>query len=372
MSTLPVSDSLPYGGRLMFCQSWEDPECDRQAIDPRPGDTIVTITSGGDNTLGWLLHDPARVIAIDLNPSQSLLVSLKIAAFRHLSHGEVLELFGIRSGGRATAIYHSIRGVLDDPTRRYWDGHRDWIRSGLLTCGGFERYFALLRRVLDYVIGRRQIERLFDLSFDQQRDYYHRHWNNRRWRAVLRVGCSRWMLGRRLDPSWFRQGGPGALGRHFTKLAEHVLTELPVRSNYFLSQILLGRYVDETEVPACLLPQHFETIRARLDRVELVTADIADGLAALPSNSIDGFALSNVFEYSPATVFDRARGEMLRVARAGARMSLRNLLASRRLAGSPGFEVDARLGERLRAADRGFIYSHFEAARVRFTPGQDS
>jgi S-adenosylmethionine:diacylglycerol 3-amino-3-carboxypropyl transferase len=261
-------------------------------------------------------------------------------------------------------MYDSIRGVLDDSVRCYWDGHRDWIESGLLTCGGFERYFALLRRALDLVVGRRHIERLFNLPFDEQRGYYDRRWNNRRWRAVLRIGCSRWMLGRRLDPSWFTQGGPDALGRHFTKLAEHVLTELPVRSNYFLAQILLGRYVDEAEVPAYLLPRHFETIRARLDRVELVTADIADGLAAQSSSSIDGFALSNVFEYSPVEVFDRARREMLRVARPGARVSLRNLLAQRRLAESPGFEVDQKLGERLRAADRGFIYSQLEAARV--------
>jgi S-adenosylmethionine-diacylglycerol 3-amino-3-carboxypropyl transferase len=118
------------------------------------------------------------------------------------------------------------------------------------------------------------------------------------------------------------------------------------------------------QVPDYLRSEHFDTIRARLDWIEPVKADVADALAALPPASVDAFALSNVFEYSPPEIFARARREILRAARPQARISLRNLLAPRRLADAPAFVVDAALSEELRLADRGFIYSHFEAARV--------
>ena len=85
MPTSLTSDSdsrpIPYGGRLMFAQSWEDPDCDLAALQPQSGDTILAITSGGDNVLGFLLTNPQQVIAVDLNPAQTYLLELKRPLF---------------------------------------------------------------------------------------------------------------------------------------------------------------------------------------------------------------------------------------------------------------------------------------------------
>lgn len=357
---------MPYGGKLMFTQSWEDPACDLAALQPLAGKRLVAITSGGDNVLGFLLADPAHIVSVDLNPAQGFLVELKMAAFRRLTHDEMLQLLGVRSRARVGALYRAVRGDLSDSARAHWDAHQEWLERGLLVQGGFERYFAMIRRGLRVVVGARRLERLFTLLPAEQSEFYVREWNTWRWRALIRIGCSKRVLGSRLDPSWFDHAeGVDSFGAHFSRLATHAIAELPARTNYFLAQILLGRYVSEEEVPDYLRPEHFDTIRNRLDRIELVTADVADALAALPAASVDAFALSNVFEYSPVGIFDRARRELLRTARPQARVALRNLLAPRRLADDPAFVVDAVLSERLRDADRGFIYSRFEAAGVR-------
>ncbi|MGE5230148.1 MAG: DUF3419 family protein [Deltaproteobacteria bacterium] len=350
----------------MFTQSWEDPACDLAALAPLDGATVFTITSGGDNALGFLLADPARVITVDLNPTQTWLLELKLAGMRQFEHGDFLEFLGVRPTGRASLLYRRVRDQLSPEARAYWDRHEEWIAGGVLVAGGFERYFALLRRALGIVIGRQRLERLFTLAPEDQPRFYRTEWNTLRWRALIRVGCSRWMLGRRLDPTWFEQAeGVASFGAHFNRLASHVIAELPARTNYFLAQILLGRYLSDEIVPDYLKQEHFATLRGRLDRLEVVTADVADALGGLPSRSVDALALSNVFEYSPRAIFDRARDEIVRVGRPGARVSLRNLLAPRRLAADPRFDVDAAMGERLCRADRGFIYSHFEAARIR-------
>jgi S-adenosylmethionine-diacylglycerol 3-amino-3-carboxypropyl transferase len=347
----------------MFTQSWEDPACDLAALAPQDGATLFTITSGGDNVLGFLLANPGRIIAVDLNPTQNWLLELKVAGFRRLEHAELLQLLGVRPPHRAVQLYSLLRSDLSEPARRFWDGHGEWLASGVLLAGGFERYFAMLRGALRYVVGRRRMERLFTLSPEEQPAFYQKEWNTLRWRALLRIGCSRWMLGNRLDPSWFEQAeGVASFGAHFNRLATHVIAELPARTNYFLAQILLGRYLSEEQVPDYLKAEHFDSIRARLDRLDPITADVAEAMATLPPHSVDGFALSNVFEYSPAAVFDRARVELVRVGRPGARITLRNLLAPRRLAGDSRFVVDPVAGEHLRQADRGFIYSHFESA----------
>jgi S-adenosylmethionine-diacylglycerol 3-amino-3-carboxypropyl transferase len=372
MRISPVSDSnpppVPYGGRLMFTQSWEDPECDLEALRPQPGETIFAIISGCDNVIGLLLTDPAQIIAVDLNPAQAYLLELKRAAFRRLSHAEMLTLLGVRPGTERLGLYQRLRKDLSPAALAFWDIHPAWFDQGLLTRGGFERYYAMCRALLQVVIGRRRLEQLFTLQPAEQRAFYNQEWDTWRWRALLRIACSKYVLGRRLDPTWFAHAEVSSFGRHFASLAEHAVAELPARSNYFLAQLFLGRYLDDETVPDYLRPENFETIRGRLDRITPVTADVGAAAAALSPHSVDCFALSNVFEYSPRALFEETLGALVRAARPGARFALRNLLAPRRLADHVEFLVDAALSARLRDADRGFIYSRFEAATLAASP----
>jgi S-adenosylmethionine-diacylglycerol 3-amino-3-carboxypropyl transferase len=358
------SPPVPYGGRLMFTQSWEDPACDLAALRPRPGETILAITSGCDNVLGFLLTDPGQIIAVDLNPAQGYLLELKQAAFRSLAHADMLALLGVRASGERPRLLQCLRADLSPLALQFWEARQELLERGLLTGGGFERYYAMLRALLQIVIGRRRLEQLFTLPAEGQRDFYLEHWDTWRWRTLVRIACSKYVLGKRLDPSWFAHAEVASFGKHFTRLAEHVVAELPARSNYLLAQLCLGRYLDEDTVPDYLRRENFPTIRQRLDRITMVTADIGAALAALPPQSVDCFALSNVFEYSARELFDRTRAALVRVARPGARFALRNLLAPRRLADDPAFVVDTALSDRLREADRGFIYSRFEAATL--------
>jgi S-adenosylmethionine-diacylglycerol 3-amino-3-carboxypropyl transferase len=368
MSTLPASEAdgslTAYGGRLMFTQSWEDPACDLAALRPKPGETLLAIISGCDNLFGLLLSDPAQIVAVDLNPTQIYLLELKRAAFRRLTHPEMLVLLGVRSGLARAPLYRRLCTDLSPAALAFWASHAAWFERGVLTQGGFERYFALLRTALRLVVGRRRLERMFTLQPAEQREFYARQWNTWRWQALVRMVCSRYVLGNRLDRSWFAHAEVESFGKHFTRLAEHVLAELPVRSNYFLAQILLGHYLDEDAVPDYLRAENFALIRERLDRITVVSADIGAALLAQPPRSIDCFALSNVFEYSPPELFERSRSALFRAARPGARFALRNLLAPRQLAGDPAFRVDVALSAQLRDADRGFIYSRFEAATL--------
>jgi len=359
-----MATESPYGGRLMFTQSWEDPECDRAALTIRPGDHVLAITSGGDNVLDFLRDDPAEIISIDINPAQAFLFELKRAAFLRLDYDEFLDLLGVGNNDDAPMIFRKIREDLSPAARGFFDAREKWFETGLITQGGFERYFAVLRQIIRLAVGRRTIERLFTLDGADQPEFYDNEWNGWRWRALMKIGCSKTLLGNRLDPSWFKDSDTADFGTHFLNLAKHVIADLPAKENYFLAQIMLGRYV-QGALPAYLRPENFEIIRSRLDRVRLVTADIGAGLKALPAGSVDALALSNVFEYSPAELFETSKDDIIRVAKPGARIAHRNLLAPRRLGDDDRFIVDARLSGKLQKADRGFIYSYFEAARVR-------
>jgi S-adenosylmethionine-diacylglycerol 3-amino-3-carboxypropyl transferase len=63
---------------LVYPQIWEDPAIDLEALQIRPTDHVLAIGSGGCNLLNYLVADPARISAIDLNGAHIALIRLKL------------------------------------------------------------------------------------------------------------------------------------------------------------------------------------------------------------------------------------------------------------------------------------------------------
>src|SRR5262249_6201564 len=91
--------------QLIYNQCWEDYALDQSALRIGPGDRIVTITSAGCNALNYLLFDPTRIDAVDLNPHQSALLELKVAAIRVLKHEDFFAMFGTGRIDRHREVY---------------------------------------------------------------------------------------------------------------------------------------------------------------------------------------------------------------------------------------------------------------------------
>ena len=86
--------ALVHGHNLIYNTCWEDPALDRAALDLRPDDRVLVITSAGCNALDYLLAGAGEIHAVDLNPRQNALLELKTAGIRALDHAAFFELFG--------------------------------------------------------------------------------------------------------------------------------------------------------------------------------------------------------------------------------------------------------------------------------------
>ena len=64
-----VKDTADFS-KIRYSQVWEDTATLRQALMVKQGDTVFSIASAGDNVFGLLLDDPAKIVALDFNPSQ--------------------------------------------------------------------------------------------------------------------------------------------------------------------------------------------------------------------------------------------------------------------------------------------------------------
>src|ERR671929_883470 len=86
-----VAETLD-GSAIRYGQCWEDADILLAGLDIQPGDACLSIASAGDNTLAMLSRSPQRVIALDLSPAQLACLELRVAAYRALTHPEMLTL----------------------------------------------------------------------------------------------------------------------------------------------------------------------------------------------------------------------------------------------------------------------------------------
>lgn len=345
----------PVFQRLLFAQSFEDPEIDRRALQIQPEHSALCITSGGCNVLALLLDAPARLIALDMNPSQSALLQLKIEGIRGLGYEEYLELLGVRASGRRLELYRRL------PPIPFWDAHPEFIERGVLGTGRFEQYLWHFRRLLRLCQGRRRIDGLLTPRDRVGRERFYNHvWDTVQWRAFFRCFFSRTVLGAGgLDPKCFTfVTEEEDFGNVFLRRTRHALVEMPVHENYFVEYILSGTY--HRSFPPYLLPENFARLRSLVDRVEVVTDEVECFLASLPNNTLDRINFSNIFEWMGDRAYERLLHEVVRVCRPGARLTYRNLLVRRERPESlAGAIRPDPLARDLLPLDRAFVYANF-------------
>lgn len=351
--------------KIRYAQVWEDADILVAALCPTAGDTVVSIASAGDNALALLAAGAERVIAVDLNPAQLACVRFRIAAYRKLHHGEFLELMGSHPSGRRASLLDQVAHDLSPEDQAFWARIRDDVlKHGVGGAGRFERYFRIFR---DYVLpfihtGDTVDEMLRPREADARQAFYDRYWNIWGWRMMLKVFFSKTVMGRLgRDPAFFDHV-EGSASDHVARLTRKALVDQDPSTNPYLQWILKGHHGES--LPRALRLEHFETIRERIDRLEVrhcTVETLADeGVKA------DCFNLSDIFEYMSPEAHHAAYASILAASRPGARIAYWNMMAPRRAPGDLASRVvrNAELEDKLRPLDRAFFYRDFVVEEV--------
>jgi S-adenosylmethionine-diacylglycerol 3-amino-3-carboxypropyl transferase len=351
---------------LLFGMSWEDPDSDRKALQLRPGDALVTIGSGGCNTFSLLLEDPGRIFAVDINPCQSHLLELKRAAIRRLDFDDLHAFLGLNPSAKRWDVFESLSAELSPPALAYWRSRPAAVRSGIVYQGRYEKFLRYFRGLLHLTQGRKRIDGLFRCqSLEEQQDYFDRVWNTAQWRTLFHLLFNKRVLARRgLSADYFRfDDGSSSFAQSFLERARRALREIPLATNYFIAQYLLGRYTDPDAAPDWLRKENLSLVRERLDRIEIVTADLKIWLAGRPDGSINAFSLSNICELMNREDTARTFVQVARTAQSHARICFRNLIIPREVPVSLKAKIQLQedTSRSLLAQDRSFAYSRVQA-----------
>lgn len=168
-----------FKNEYIYAFTWEDSRVDDRLLKLGPNDVVLAITSAGDNILSYALSSPARIHAVDLNPSQNHLLELKVAAYTALPYSDFWKLFGLGKHPDFRSLLMSrLSPHLSSRAFQYWlDNANVFIKKssrGLYDTGG-SRHAIRTFRVMSTMLGLSgEVKALLEAkTLNEQREIYH-------------------------------------------------------------------------------------------------------------------------------------------------------------------------------------------------------
>jgi S-adenosylmethionine-diacylglycerol 3-amino-3-carboxypropyl transferase len=274
---------------LIYNQCWEDPAIDRIALELGPADTVLTITSAGCNALDYLLEGPRRVIAVDINPRQTALLELKVAAIRALSAEDVFGFFGRGYHPAARSLYQQrLRGQLSPFATRYWDRRISWFATKGSSFYEHGLSGLVARLVRRWMRRNPELERGARSMFAQRDIALQREHYLGAVRPFLWTPFIRWAIGRQVTLSLLgvpmpqrhlvASQSPFGVAGAIQTMVDRLFCTVPAHDNYFWRVYVFGEY-DESCRPRYLEPENIRALRdGLLDRLEFHTCSVTEYL----------------------------------------------------------------------------------------------
>ena len=357
-------------GKLFFAQVREDPRLEIEALRPRSDGTSIVVGSGGCTALSLLASGAGRVVAVDMNTTQNHVTEIKAAAIAALDPAGCVAFLGgaPMEGKTRSRLYGTLRSFLSPECVRYWDSHQRDIEGGVLGAGVSERFIALLSRLVTTLVHpRERIERLLSpKSLKDQRWFYEKEWNSRRWKLLFKLLLNRWTLNKTYDPAFFAHVKNDSFSTHFRGVFERAVTLNPVGENYFLHYMLTGRYPAASEgLPPYLQPDSALALDG-VQGLEIVDGSFQDYLWLCETNSADGIVLSNICEWLTDGEIERLFASVARVAKPGATVCFRNFVGHTEVPEKIATVIreDRHAGEMAIRRDRSCVQARFAVCTV--------
>ena len=354
-------------GELRYSRVWEDHAILEHGLAVTPKDDVLMIASAGCNVLNLLLHEPRRIVAIDLNPAQTALVELKLAGIRTLDHGGFLELLGI-SRGRTLARYDAVRRDLSRNARDWWDANTWMLAHGIERTGRLDRFIDEFQRAhVARLHSHALIDRLFETRdlIARQRLVDRELLTPELMREFLAYFTRDSIAGRGRHPAQFRYVDDVDVAAWFLARLRWACTAIPVRGNFYLERFLRGESTNPAWRAPYLRPENYERLQALVSRVEVVTGDLESYLET-EGRTFTRAGLSDVFEYMPPSATERLFARLAEAMPGGGRLAYWNLFVQRESPPSLRDRIRPlpRLSRALSRRDRAWFYSAFHVEEV--------
>lgn len=293
-----------FRNQYIYGFTWEDPREDHNILKFSSNDTVLAITSAGDNILDYAaLPDPPRKIhAVDLNPCQNHLLELKLASFKSLGQEQVWKIFGDgRINNFRDILLSKLSANMSSNAFQFWVDNGDTAFNpagkGLYDTGSTRWALRLAKAVFTIFGANKHIDELCTCTTIKQQA---RVWKEKVRPTLLNPMVATILIGNPIF-LWKALGVPAnqaeMMGPSVFKYVVDTLDPVINRTlistdNYFYYLCLKGHYA-RNNCPTYLTEKGFNnltTVRkdgtAPIDNIRLHTDTLNDVFARLSKKSI--------------------------------------------------------------------------------------
>lgn len=287
-----------FNNEYIYAFTWEDPREDNEILHFTKDDTVLAITSAGDNILSYaaLPDAPRRIHCVDLNPCQCHLLELKLAAFKALTKEEVWRMFGLgKIDGFDELLLTKLSPHMSSNAFQYWmkKGPKTFSGKGLYNTG-FSKWALRMARYTFSLTGTTEyVEELCSATtLEQQKQI----WYSKLRPTLLNPVVSRVLIGNPVF-LWKALGVPvnqasmmgGSIIKYIVDTFDPIVERSLISSdNYFYYLCLMGKYSPDN-CPDYLTKdayQKFTSAPSPLDNIRIHTDFLQDVFKRLTAKSL--------------------------------------------------------------------------------------
>ena len=368
---------------FVYNQIWEDPRVDLEALKLDKTSRMLTIASGGCNTVTYLQKQPAAIYAVDINRSHIYLTRLKLAAVKSLpSYGDFFNFFGCAdSSVNTTNYYQYICHNLDEATRTFWEGG-SWLRTKVI--GPRIEYFTnnfynyaklgyLLRfcHKLAKLVRRDPAKLLQAKTLEEQERVFNEtiapFLDNKLIQLIGKQPLILFSLGippRQLEALRKDMSGDWDVICLYRERLKRLTCDFPIADNYFTWQALSRGYDRSSRlaIPDYLKEENYTLIRDNAHVVTTAVTPVTAFLKQQPKHSLDRFVLLDAQDWMEREQLEELWREIARVGKPGTRISPIETALPENL--RKQFVYEEERSRELHKQDRSAIYGGFHIYHI--------
>jgi len=345
--------SKVHGNNLVYNTCWEDPKIDRELLQINDSSEIVMISSAGCNALDYLIDNPKKIYAIDVNFRQNALLELKKALYRTGSYDQLFAFFGKGFYKNAVELYsQKLRAELPKKAQEFWDKklyyfYKNKTKKSFYFFGTSGTFAWLFNKYIHRNKARSAlVDKLFSsTSIEEQKQIY------KELEPVLISKFVKWLMNRHLTLSLLGVPRPqrelilkeypnGGVGKFAAQRLKYIFTELSIQDNYFWYVYTYGHY-KTSNCPEYLKASHFSKLAECEKNLITHTSSIQKFLEDNPKAYSHYVLLDHqdwLAHYAPDILVNEWK-EILKNSKAGTKILMRS--ASKKIDYFPGFVKEA-------------------------------
>ncbi|CAN5328822.1 DUF3419 family protein [soil metagenome] len=307
---------------FVYNQIWEDPRVDVQALQLNENSRILTISSGGCNSLNYLLENPENITAVDLNRQHIYLLRLKIAALKYLpSHTEFFNFFGYGKNAKNIEDYQKyIAPNLDEDTKNFWESNTffgsilygkriNFFQNSGLYAHSRTSYFLRFFHRAAHLFGGKPEEILNARTPQEQEELYQKFiapfFDSFLIKIVGKLPVTMFGLG--IPPQQYEElkkdlhDGANIIDI-YRERTRRLAVAFPIQDNYFAWQAFARKYDTKNRcaVPDYLKIENYEKLKANADKITTKIGSVTEEIKNSPKNTFNCFVFLDAQDWMNA------------------------------------------------------------------------